>query len=67
MKTDAAAVAVEESIYLSHDGLPAPSAQVVLLGEADPNGAGDAAPNRVRWAFSRVDAVTPNNAAIASS
>jgi uncharacterized heparinase superfamily protein len=57
MRTDAQAVAVEESVYLSHDGQPQPCAQVVLLGEADPNGAGEAAPNRVRWAFSRVDAL----------
>jgi hypothetical protein len=27
----------------------------VLLGNAEPNGAGDAPPNRVRWAFSRLD------------
>lgn len=56
LRTDAPAVAVEDSISLSARPLPAPTKQIVLSGEADPNGSGDAAPNRVRWAFTRIDA-----------
>jgi uncharacterized heparinase superfamily protein len=55
MRTDAAAVQIEDSVYLSADGVPQPSLQVVLHGEADPGSDGAAAPNRVRWAFTRID------------
>lgn len=58
LRTDASAVAIDDSIYLSQSGGPTPTRQIVLIGEADANGSGDAAPNRVRWAFTRIDPPT---------
>ena len=55
LRTDAPHAAIEDSISLSARPLPLPTNQIVLSGEADPNGSGDAAPNRVRWALTRLD------------
>jgi uncharacterized heparinase superfamily protein len=55
LRTDASKVAIEDSVYLSSADGPAKARQIVLAGEADPNGIGEAAPNRVRWAFTRLD------------
>jgi uncharacterized heparinase superfamily protein len=57
LRTDAEAVTIEPSVYLSGLGPPRETRQVVLAGEADPDGVGDRPPNRVRWALSRIDAV----------
>jgi uncharacterized heparinase superfamily protein len=57
LRTDAAKMAVEDSIYLSARETPQRARQVVFYGEADPNGAGDLPPNRIRWALTRIDAV----------
>lgn len=55
LRTDAEAVEVESSIYLADPRGPMKSRQIVLKGLADPAGLGDAAPNRVRWAFTRFE------------
>jgi uncharacterized heparinase superfamily protein len=55
LRTDAARMRIEDSVYLGHGDGPQRTRQIVLLGNAEPNGAGDAPPNRVRWAFSRLD------------
>lgn len=57
LRTDAEAVQIDESIYLSERSGPQPARQIVMLGEADANGSGEHAPNRVRWALTRIDAV----------
>ncbi|MGE0827801.1 MAG: heparinase II/III family protein [Hyphomonadaceae bacterium] len=60
LRTDAVRVSIEDSIYLSGrmaygDKPRQDCAQIVLAGAADPNGVGDAPPNRLRWALTRVD------------
>jgi uncharacterized heparinase superfamily protein len=55
LRTDAETVEVENSIYLGDARGPLKSRQIVLKGLADPAGLGDAAPNRVRWAFTRFE------------
>lgn len=60
LRTDAVRVAIENSVYLSgriaYGDKPAQeTAQIVLTGKADPNSAGDAPPNRMRWALTRID------------
>jgi uncharacterized heparinase superfamily protein len=55
LRTDAPAAALDDSISLNARPLPAPTRQIVLSGEADPNGSGESAPNRVRWALTRLD------------
>jgi uncharacterized heparinase superfamily protein len=54
-RTDAANLALEDSVYLGNLDGPARTRQVVLSGEADPKGVGEGPPNRVRWAFTRLD------------
>jgi uncharacterized heparinase superfamily protein len=59
LRTDAVRVSIEDSIYLSGrfafaDKPRIETAQIVLSGAADPNGVGDAPPNRVRWALTRI-------------
>jgi uncharacterized heparinase superfamily protein len=54
-RTDAPAFRFEESVYLGGADGPARTRQIVLGGEADPNGLGEGPPNRVRWAFTRLD------------
>jgi uncharacterized heparinase superfamily protein len=58
LRTDAEAVSIEPSVFLSAGGAPLATRQIVLVGEADPDGVGDKPPNRVRWALSRIDAFT---------
>jgi uncharacterized heparinase superfamily protein len=55
LRTDAQRVRFEDSVYLGEADGPRRTRQLVLLGNADPNGLGDAPPNRVRWAFTRLD------------
>ena len=55
LRTDAPEVEVEASIYLAEPSGPQKSRQIVLKGAADPDGLGDAAPNRVRWVFTRFE------------
>jgi uncharacterized heparinase superfamily protein len=55
LRTDAPRLRIEDSVYLSNAEGPQRTRQIVLLGNAEPNGAGDGPPNRVRWAFSRLD------------
>lgn len=55
LRTDAAIVDLEPSIYLADPGGPLKARQIVLKSMADPNGAGDGAPNRIRWAFTRFE------------
>ncbi|MGE0044666.1 MAG: heparinase II/III family protein [Hyphomonadaceae bacterium] len=60
LRTDATRVAFENSVYLSGSSAYADkpareTTQIVLAGAADPNGAGDAPPNRLRWALTRMD------------
>ena len=55
LRTDATRMRIEDSVYLGQGDGPVRTRQIVLLGNAEPNGTGDAPPNRVRWAFSRLD------------
>lgn len=54
-RTDAPEHAVEESVYLGGAVKPQRTSQIVLHGSADPSGSGDEPPNRIRWAFTRLD------------
>ncbi|MEL6473662.1 MAG: heparinase II/III family protein [Pseudomonadota bacterium] len=51
-KTSHAGARLEKTIYLGRDAVE-PSEQIVLTGQADPNGEGSEPPNCVRWAFKR--------------
>lgn len=55
LRADAPRMEVEESVYLSGDGQPQRSQQVVIVGAADLAGAGDQKPNRVIWTLTRID------------
>ncbi|MBI1251285.1 MAG: hypothetical protein GC189_07425 [Alphaproteobacteria bacterium] len=55
MKTDAVQVRIEDSVYLSAANTPQRSTQVVMFGEADPNGAGTEPSNQVFWQLIRID------------
>lgn len=54
-RTDAVQLSIEDSVYLGGAEGPERTRQLVLIGEADPNGVGEGPPNRVRWAFTRLD------------
>lgn len=54
-RTDAGPVALERSVYLSSGAPPRRTSQLVVAGEAESYGGGDQPPNRVRWAFQRLD------------
>ncbi|TRO96419.1 heparinase [Glycocaulis profundi] len=54
-RTDGGPVRLERSVYLAEGAPPRRSTQLVVAGEAEAYGAGDQAPNRVRWAFQRMD------------
>lgn len=53
-RTDGGPVKLERSVYLAAGAPPQRSTQIVVHGEAEPFGAGDKPPNRVRWAFQRL-------------
>ncbi len=53
-RTDGGPVELERSVYLAAGAPPQRSQQIVIHGEAEPFGAGDRPPNRVRWAFQRL-------------
>ena len=53
-RTDGGPVRIERSVHLSAGAPPQRSTQLVVAGEAEPFGAGDRPPNRVRWAFQRL-------------
>jgi len=56
-RTDGGPVRLERSVYLAGGAPPKRSAQLVVAGEAEPFGAGDRPPNRIRWAFQRLGRV----------
>jgi len=56
-RTDGGPVRLERSVYLAAGGKPERSTQLVVTGEAEPFGAGERPPNRVRWAFQRLGRV----------
>ena len=53
-RTDGGPVRLERSVYLAAGAPLQRSTQIVVYGEAEPFGAGDRPPNRVRWAFQRL-------------
>jgi len=53
-RTDGGPVQLERSVYLAAGAPPQRTQQIVIHGEAEPFGAGDRPPNRVRWAFQRL-------------
>ncbi len=56
-RTDGGPVRLERSVYLAGGAPPKRSSQLVVSGEAEPFGAGDRPPNRIRWAFQRLGRV----------
>ncbi|MHA6287944.1 heparinase II/III family protein [Maricaulis sp. CAU 1757] len=53
-RTDGGPVRLERSVYLAAGAPPQRATQIVIEGEAEPFGAGDRPPNRVRWAFQQL-------------
>lgn len=53
-RTDGGPIQLERSVYLAAGAPPQRATQIVVQGEAEPFGAGDRPPNRVRWAFQRL-------------
>ncbi|HAQ35408.1 MAG TPA: heparinase, partial [Alphaproteobacteria bacterium] len=53
-RTDGGPVRIERSVWLGGTGAPVRTSQLVIQGEAEPYGAGERPPNRVRWAFQRL-------------
>jgi uncharacterized heparinase superfamily protein len=53
-RTDGGPIRLERSVYLAAGAPPQRATQIVVQGEAEPSGAGDRPPNRVRWAFQRL-------------
>ncbi len=53
-RTDGGPIALERSVYLAAGAPPQRATQIVIHGDAEPFGAGDRPPNRVRWAFQRL-------------
>jgi uncharacterized heparinase superfamily protein len=53
-RSDGGPVRLERSVYLAAGAPPQRATQIVVQGEAEPFGAGDRPPNRVRWAFQRL-------------
>ncbi|MBO6795801.1 heparinase II/III family protein [Maricaulis sp.] len=53
-RTDGGPISLERSVYLAAGAPPQRATQIVIHGEAEPFGAGDRPPNRVRWAFQRL-------------
>lgn len=56
-RTDGGPIQLERSVYLAAGAPPQRATQIVVQGEAEPFGAGDRPPNRVRWAFQRLGRV----------
>jgi len=56
-RTDGGPVRLERSVYLASGAQPQRTTQIVIHGEAEPYGAGERPPNRVRWAFQRLGRV----------
>ncbi|MEE2526553.1 heparinase II/III family protein [Hyphobacterium sp. HN65] len=56
-RTDGGPVRIERSVYLASGGTPKRTSQIVVQSEAEPFGAGERPPNRVRWAFQRLGRV----------
>jgi uncharacterized heparinase superfamily protein len=56
-RTDGGPIRIERSVYLAAGGHPKRTSQIVVQGEAEPFGAGERPPNRVRWAFQRLGRV----------
>ncbi|WP_297730951.1 heparinase II/III family protein [uncultured Maricaulis sp.] len=56
-RTDGGPIRLERSVYLAAGAPPQRATQIVIQGEAEPFGAGDRPPNRVRWAFQRLGQV----------
>lgn len=56
-RTDGGPVRIERSVWLGGTGAPVRTSQLVIQGEAEPYGAGERPPNRVRWAFQRLGRV----------
>ena len=56
-RTDGGPIRIERSVYLAAGGGPKRTSQIVVQGEAEPFGAGERPPNRVRWAFQRLGRV----------
>jgi uncharacterized heparinase superfamily protein len=53
-RSDGGPIRLERSVYLAAGAPPQRATQIVVQGEAEPFGAGDRPPNRVRWAFQRL-------------
>lgn len=53
-RTDGGPVRLERSIYLAAGSPPQRATLIIVRGDAEPFGAGDRPPNRVRWAFQRL-------------
>ncbi|WP_417476502.1 heparinase II/III family protein [Maricaulis sp.] len=53
-RCDGEPIRLERSVYLAAGAPPQRATQIVVQGEAEPFGAGDRPPNRVRWAFQRL-------------
>ena len=56
-RTDGGPLRLERSVYLAAGAPPQRATQIVVQGEAEPFGAGDRPPNRIRWAFQRLGQV----------
>lgn len=56
-RTDGGPIRIERSVYLAAGSHPKRTSQIVVQGEAEPFGAGERPPNRVRWAFQRLGRV----------
>jgi uncharacterized heparinase superfamily protein len=56
-RTDGGPIKLERSVYLATGDTPKRTVQIVVQGEAEPFGAGERPPNRVRWAFQRLGRV----------
>lgn len=53
-RSDGGPIKIEPSVYLAAGDGPKRTSQIVIQGDAEPFGAGERPPNRVRWAFQRL-------------
>ncbi|WP_421789691.1 heparinase II/III family protein [Hyphobacterium sp.] len=56
-RSDGGPVRIEPSVYLAVGESPKRTSQIVIQGDAEPFGAGERPPNRIRWAFQRLGRV----------